>query len=119
MRRSNSQTSAMFDVGGEQRTDGVLCRRFQPFVGIEQHHPGLRRERDHGVLLRGEAEPVLVLDARAEAAGDGDGVVAGTGIEHDHFAANRQQRADATRDAVAFVLGDDDAGQGQGCRHVR
>ena len=85
----------------------------EPFVGIEQQHPVGARLRDRGILLAGEAEPVLMQDLGTRRARDCSRVIARSGIEHDHARAHLQQRRDAATDAIGFIEGDDDPGDGQ------
>ena len=106
----------------EQAADPRRCLVVQPFVGIQQQHPGLGGAGNRGVLLCREPQPRLLLDPCAERGGDPRSVVGRSGVEHDDFAAERGQRCHAAADAVGFVHGDDDAGERwfvEGAVHAR
>jgi len=49
-----------------------------------------------------------MLDPGTGFTGQADSVIAGTGIEHDHFPTNLQQGFHAPDDAICFIFCDDD-----------
>jgi hypothetical protein len=98
-------------TGGKQLAQGLLRRRLQPFVGIEQDHPGLAGACNGGIFLRAESQPVLVRNDGALGAGNGDRGIGRAGIQHDDLMAQGHQRAQAARDPVLLVQGDDNGGQ--------
>ncbi len=94
---------------GERPADRLreLGRDF--LVGVDAQHPVVARERDREALLRTEAAPRLLDDARAVPSRDvARGVVAAR-IDDDDLVAERE-RPQARRELIAGVVRDQDGG---------